>query len=887
MKKALSIYPKDLKATRTEGLRVQRRSEAKAKLMNQLNELQDPKKGSQRIIYCNNKEDRPKTRKQKIGSTLKGVKNQAASNINLNMNFYSMEPKGLHTRTGNLEPNVGFSCKEIRLKDMKVQNADQTLKDSSRRSKIVDKSNTRIGTQNISTNKKAAAQFELNKKPMSTNEKRKRSQEPTKKQDKSPVKDDKWQKITKLMKNLKTKLEKEDPDKVKIFKNIEKILKHVKKQKEKRDVETEKSLFRANMDPDKTAILINNKKYRERDIQQDKIDNVLRDERIKAKKNHREFLTLVQGKTSFKDTKEVDDTPNQCRLISSKALELHDTNNYFFLPKKDSVVQKLNDSSNGGAFSTNKANNRETPRVFEESPIIFRKQIDNNSNAIYDQLNLLNPSPQSFRMHSKQPLESMRSLESKPAQRSLRVYSKQDMDIWATPSKNSVELLTNELGLRVNKSIFEEKNNKSLKNSMISYHARGQKGSEKSSLRLDSLANFSKELRNVDKQMERSCKEFDQNVIPADGENSLMFDSIFKPPVANFMHMDSAEQMFGDKMTRSWNDIQQVDKAAKSIGDSLSYLFYNRSYAIEHNNNVEKELLSDSKAHFKKKAQIGELASFESTTNDQIKIEYVEACILNNLFDCIVKDQIFKDELITWKLRAAGKARIADDHGSASMVPIDEQSEPSSDILLHQSDVSNRLSHPLVEPIMIHDDFVFSETAKNDPEPIILITDDINEMPENTSVVDQSGDTIYAIRTHFNAIHEYLLILTAPLDSSNEFNIKKLVNNDRIENLTAGELLESTRNLQSFNKHFYESLYNLVMDQSNCELLFSTAENDILAHCNNLAAMSELVAIQRSFHRSVFDCLMYNFAKIVINSVLDVPGLNSRSQMVVITANLR
>ena len=857
LKRALSGSPKNPQKVNGERIKAQRATEVKTRLVSTNNEFRETKKGLQRVFYCvDREENRPKTRKQKIGLTLKGMKNQAASDIDQLMNFYSTEPKA-----GSKGQNIGTlvgSRKEMKKRDSKKDCTSQARKDDESQVKAPNKSCNKLPSQKHGSNLKRINTPCANNSGVAKSFKNRKGEEPARRTNTSPLKADKWSKIAKLMKKLKQKVEKEDPQRISVFKNIEKILKHAKKHKGKKK-DGERSPKREPLGCNRTAVLKENKKKGcgEADGNQHPIDKSNKTGQLGGKESAPMLQQRVLG--GFNNYTEA--SGSKCRKAVN--LELQSTNNYFFMPKRTEVepVVVLNTA------------NLQTPPKDKSSHLVSsnaRKlsRLQDPSKHCGD---LTNEAKGSYRWIGNLA-GSGKSSNSRARQRSLRIHEKQDMEVWATPSQHSVERISNELGFKLNRSRLGDKAIKSMKNSFVVYHRRGRKESERSSIRLDSMANFSREIRQIDTKAVRSCKDFEQDAIVGDEATSFMLDSIVKQPNRDLIDKEGRELVYSDTMAKSWTDVQHIEKEEGRAMDSRSHVLSNRKDEGDRINPIAKEMLSDSKVLFKKKVHVGELPNLEPIVLNSKPGETLEEEILDGLVDDLVRDGVYR-KFILGLLTEEGSRQLEDQkQWSYNATAGNDESVTGSDILRHHGDLSSKFTAPITDPIAIKRDI--TSAMIETPAAIDMPSKEkLEGSKEEETLMEDSEETVYAIRTHFNAINEYLLILTAPMESPEHFSPKKLINEDAIRSTGVDRLFNLTKHLCVYNKQYYVTLIDEFMSISGCEELFNRAEKDILAHCNNLASMEDLIAIQRNFHRSIFDCFMYNFAKLLIDKVVRVRRL--------------
>ena len=813
---------------------------AKSQLLDYINEKNIGRKPTQPVDMLTDKDKvKGKQRKQKIGSLVSNMNNQAISNINLHMNFYQVDDKTLAGKSNNVIAQTNNTKKGF-VSINKNKSEKKLVKNASMKKHASKKSITRYSV-NKNTNLKIFKQSEIG------NSKLGKPTKSCKREVKSKTLEaegdnKKWDKIQQLMKKLKTKIEREDPEKIKIFKNIEKILKHVKgKKKGNKDKAID---AKRESNPNNVPMDTNNDKARLTTLHIDaprKSSKMVVEENISEKYKFLEYLE-PKSHSRVKDDKQFHDNVEKEQFLI-RTLELVTTHNYFFLPKKDLKETKNVSIDNLDRVSPIRLNISKNDQ--SNIPKNFTRQ---NHTLGSDSSNKKSASRGIYVINDKRP-QNMSSIDSSRPRKPLKIIAKPDMEIWATPSKHSIELITNEIALRMSKSHVEENLNRSIRNSSIMLHVNRKKDLGRSN-RLESIGNFSKDVRVDEIKGTQSCQEFDQNLADADKDNIMLCDSIVRPITENGTNTIGPDKYNKEQMDKSWNDIEIFDKILKPSEKSLSKMFQNKTSSIE-DNSVELEK-DDKKVN-----------DIDVLGLDNIA-ELVETAVIQEL-----ADDITADELYNIYLGILTPGNNVSKRNQSIKLKIDI-SKLSNDVELLDSIVS-KLNIPKISGIKSIKQSTHDKKSDNQMLDEIRITDEnLDDLREEKSIMDKSNETVYAVRTHFNAINEYIYILCDYLQSSEKWTSKSLLNMDRINDCQLIDLEDNLDGLNCYNRTFYESFSPLVLDSVKSEELFDDLENEIQHHCGQLSNMKELVKIQRIFHKSIFDCFIYNFTKMVINELIAV-----------------
>ena len=126
-----------------------------------------------------------------------------------------------------------------------------------------------------------------------------------------------------------------------------------------------------------------------------------------------------------------------------------------------------------------------------------------------------------------------------------------------------------------------------------------------------------------------------------------------------------------------------------------------------------------------------------------------------------------------------------------------------------------------------------------------------NQNFQNCENSSKSAETVYAIRTHFSAVIEYLLILLDNFSQNNFENLKNVLNTK--------SLIYKKKDLipilyKTEKKKFFSKMESHFFIKSELEKNFTKIEKKILSNCQNFEKMENLIKIQKHYHKSIFDC---------------------------------
>ena len=805
----------------------------------------------------NKAKSKEKQRKKKIGSLVNNLQSQAVSNINLHMNFYQMDDKVLSSKGKTVVPNGIKNPKNGSTNAKKIKSVKDIEKEAPLKKHASKKSISRYSTNNKGKNLKNIKQYEIADarpiKPIKSDKKEAKA----KKKDNEQVEYTKWEKINRLMKKLKTKLEKEEPEKIKVFKNIEKILKHVKNKKKNDPKEAQEA--KATIIPEDAHNNLHNDKLRLKTLQIEapkKINKLTTEDNIAEKYKFLEYLEPKNNNSIQKPKKAKNDTEDEHFL--TKTFELVKTNNYFFLPKKEDSELRNSAIQNIARSKPYANNNKDAYNLHKKDSCSKEGRIVPNTKESN------RPEVKDGHIKGKKKLMDSNSDTSQKNIAGLKIIPKPDMERWATPSKRSIELISNEITLRLSKSQIEENLNKSIRNSSIMLNM-AKKRETGRSIRYESIGNFSKDLKENDQKIARSCQDFDPVMTKVDKEDAVLCDSIIKPPNDDVLENGKYTRLVNDSLGKSLNELEMFDKLLKPNEQSLSLMFQNRAHSTETNENTENvkvEAIEELNTEDVVDGCGDQLANLNNMENLSCLAERI---VINEFAEDLIQDELFRPYLYILQQKQNNYFENNESNTDVKM-KIDSLELLNDVELLDSQLVKNSINQTQKGE---HDRLTGQIEADNNFNDAIRIADQkLEDVHEEKSIVDQSNETVYAVRTHFNAINEYMYILCDYLKTNTPWNPKNLVNWDAIDNLNIADLFKQIKSLKCFNRKFYETIINLIKDEKACDELYESVEKDIQTHCGILSNMKELIKLQRIFHRSIFDCFLYNFMKTLLNNIL-------------------
>lgn len=832
----------------------------KARLLEFINDKRSIKNIKQKTADINEKDkSKERLRKKKIGSFVNNLQNQAVSNINLHMNFYHLDNKIVPTTT-NKGDGLSKQASKTNLGKLSKNKSEKKLtRDASIKKHESKKSLARYTANNIVHSIRAIKRSDVSKTRPSKKIQNYVSEKP--KRQEQIIGDDnpKWSKINQLMKKLKNKLEREDPEKIKVFKNIEKILKCVKSKK-KNDKDKPTSAVKTRPTEDHNADIIRNEKARLKTLHIEppkRINSLQKTDELVEKYKFLEYLEpRPVEKHPDAEKKSILEEKDH---IFIKTLELVSTNNYFFLPKKDSNDIKNVSIHDMGNYSPIKNHTNKS-----KYQITRANHIDFHNNMSPKETGNPGSSSRAYYFINENNFKSLNSIESKKPQTSLRVVSKPDMEVWATPSKKSLELICNELALRMSRSQIDENLNKSLRNSSLMLHVCKKKDLGRSG-RLESVRNYSKEIKHINKGVAQSCYEFD-DMAHKKGENPL--DSLMKLSNEGTHEGKDAIKVRNGSMGKSWLNSDNIEKLLKPDDKSLEMIFRTRLKSdIGHGEtNVLIKTDLDEISHNTSINDVGEQESEDNGLSNFL--ESVQESMFDHLCGDLLNDKIYVN--FVSKRQTHLRDPMLERDQSSSLPSKLELPELYNDLELLDSQTFQLQVSKNVELLEKKKTQVISNNDLILNDAIKITDENLDDLNEDKSFIDNSEETVYAVRTHFNAINEYLYILCDYLQTNEKWKPQKLLKIQDLSNISTVDLMETSKNLHSYNRTYYEALKPFILDAENSEELYEEVENEIQQHCGILANMEDLVDLQRTFHKSIFDCFIYCFMKISIKDVIQI-----------------
>ena len=759
--------------------------------------MKNKQKQSQKVLYCVKKEDggKNKRRKRKIGS-VKAVANNAVSNINLHMNFYNVGskvlPAGEHKRNSS---EAKRSFKGPKLKRVNSKPIGLAARGVSAKRKegeeLKKKKKSKTGLKKTIKEKKKQRRLVGKKKD--------KEREKEKKESKKQERGNKWERIDSLLVKLKTKIQREDPEKLKVFKNIEKIIKHVKKkkkpEKEKKEKKSRSSRNKVSRTKKPKARLdtlyIDNNKSAKGEVTEE-------NEGLDTKYLFLEHLNkkTIQNKVSNLET---EDKQN----FLMKTLELQSNNNYFFKPKINEIDE------------------------IDESEKKFNGDKTEEKNF------------------------SPKSKKSKPRSiASNKISARRPLEIWQTPSKNSLELLSNEIAFKLSKSQQLE-NFESLRSSSVLLKLSKQQLSMCSGER-NNPPLYATRLRGMQfASISRSCQDLNNNLTFQDKIDGLMIDSIIK---FRKRKNEKKEKKNCFKLVKSWHELnKEFDLTNKDEKSSNSN---NRGYATVQENLSDLKYYSESKLRHRKRITKKENNEKSGFQNQKVEMDILEEFIFNEIFDDFMKDGLFFSQI---------------GFSALSLIEGDKALEESVCVIPYTPKTNKPITEEKEVPETIQEETTnVDKFLVNEEEESIAAVETYKENPAREESVNSSSETIYAIRTHFNAINEYLFILIDFLKRKEKFSITNLINTDLLDPLKSELVLSKIKALYCFDERYYRSLEPIVLNMAQKDLVFDEIENEIIKSCDSFNNMEELIRVQRNFHRVVFDCLMESLLKIIVASLFNI-----------------
>lgn len=138
--------------------------------------------------------------------------------------------------------------------------------------------------------------------------------------------------------------------------------------------------------------------------------------------------------------------------------------------------------------------------------------------------------------------------------------------------------------------------------------------------------------------------------------------------------------------------------------------------------------------------------------------------------------------------------------------------------------------------------------------------DEKTDIKKLDSISDDSSDTetVYGIRTNFNAVNEYLNLLIKYLKDNVDkinFGVDDVYNPQR--KLDDVYMLRNTNvNMVSEEEQKKEKCWQIPTLKNSVlnDKMFNDLENEILSNYQNMNIMKELFEMQRIYHRAIFDC---------------------------------
>lgn len=687
--------------------------------------------------------------------------------------------------------------------------------------------------ENKSAGKTSTLQMKKRQKQLIGNKKRtgklvskqkERSKKPEKKIEKKAsqkiLKENKWERIDSLLVKLKNKLEREDPEKLKVFKNIEKILKHVKKKKNGVKEEMKKAKSSRN-------------KIAKEELDKPRLDTLHIDNNKSVKIDHTEenegldtkylFLEHLNKKTLNNKISNLETEDKQNFL--TRTLELQSNNNYFFKPKMDDT------------------DNAESMREHSKQ-LDFEERVDSEAMSDLKELNNINQPIYTTKQDDLQKSQSKKS--------SQKLIKRKDMEVWKMPSKNSIELISNEIAFRMSQSNLDEHFNGSLRSSSILMRMSKNQSSIYSN-EVSEQKPFKNRLHNSNiLNVSQSCQDFNHNFTYQEKIDNIMADSIIKFKKRKpFQKKNDTKNDF--MLVKSWHELnKEFDLRNK---DDISNISNNRGCSTVQENHSDLKYYSESKLNLRKRKRRDDAHVRERTHHNY---NLIESHIFDVIFDDFMEDGLFFSQPCFNTLSLLENKQ--EETNSINIIPYTPKGEGTNKKIDFPSEKSKK-----EEETAINSDIIIP-VIEEEPHSV----DPVQTNKDEDISVASSSETIYAIRTHFNAINEYLFILIDFLKRKEKFNITNLINLDDLDPLRTEIILQRTKNTSCFDTKYYTNLEPLILNIEHKDIIFEEIENEIIKSCESFNNMHELIKVQQNFHRVVFDCLMENLVKIIITSLFDI-----------------
>ena len=438
---------------------------------------------------------------------------------------------------------------------------------------------------------------------------------------------------------------------------------------------------------------------------------------------------------------------------------------------------------------------------------------------------------------------------------SQKLIKRKDIEVWKVPSKNSIELISNEIAFKMSHSNMEEQFNGSLRSSSVLmkmsknqssiYSGEGhEQNLYKNRLHNSNILNVS-----------QSCQDFNHNFTYQEKIDNIMADSIIKFKKRKACQKKN-DKINNFKLVKSWHELnKEFDMRNK---DELSNNSNNRGYSTVQENLSDLKYYSESKLNLKKRRMRKDHSNLQRRERVHYNYNLIENYIFDEVFDDFMKDGLFFSQLGFNTLSLLENKK--EDTNSVSVIPYTPKGEDSSKKVDFSSAKSKK------EEETAHNSDIMIPAVEE--EPVTVDPIELNKNEEES--VASSSETIYAIRTHFNAINEYLFILIDFLKRKEKFNITNLINVEDLDPLRMDFILQRTRNTPCFDTKYYANLEPLILNINHRDMIFEEIENEIIKSCESFNNMHELIKVQQNFHRVVFDCLMENLVKIIIVSLFDI-----------------